>query len=110
MSKRFPSTLGETPYRTIIDFEIRNHDGSFLLGVMRNTDTGGYSLTGLTQEFSSLSGGFLAVLRFLKMNLSGYAKSYAEINLVSPTDEEREEIMRVWNEWQDEQKESENEQ
>ena len=101
MSK-FPATLGENDYRIVaaaqhVGFEAWH----------RLIYVGGKYFIHHGRDINGVADAFKSMLNTMQRSYERTCDTPIVITMTSPTDEERAEIMRVWNEWNEE---SENEQ
>jgi len=101
---KIPCTLGENDYRIVVKVGMAS-DYPYNLEV---SFSGGIYNTGNSfHDFKTIEEVIQSVLHQLDVGYECGVLTSVNLTMTSPTDEERDAVMRVWNEWQDEQKEVE---
>lgn len=103
MSK-MPCTLGENDYRIVVAAQQVYHEQW-----LRLIYSGGKYFVHHGRNINGLEDAFKSMLNTMQRGYEYCSETPVVITMTSPTDEERATIMRVWNEWQEQQKEEVNE-
>ena len=101
---KFPCTLGENDYRTVMKVGIIS---DYLYNLEVSFSGGIYNTGNSFHDFKTIEEVIQSVLYQLDVGYECGVLTSVNLTMTSPTNEERAEIMRVWNEWNT--KESENE-